>query len=58
MDTQRKIGDEGIGLFTWLGCEWSPELAHNAEEAKAWGRAGKAIAERVTWDACIDALLA
>jgi glycosyltransferase involved in cell wall biosynthesis len=33
------------------------ELARNAEEAKAWGRAGKAIAERVTWDACIEALL-
>ena len=34
------------------------DLARNVEEAKAWGRAGKAIAERVTWDACIDALLA
>jgi glycosyltransferase involved in cell wall biosynthesis len=34
------------------------ELARNVDEAKAWGRAGKAIAERVTWDACIDALLA
>jgi glycosyltransferase involved in cell wall biosynthesis len=27
------------------------------DDARAWGRAGKAIAERVTWDACIDALL-
>ena len=27
------------------------------DEARAWGRAGKAIAQRVTWDACIDALL-
>jgi glycosyltransferase involved in cell wall biosynthesis len=34
------------------------ELARNLDEAKAWGRAGKAIAERVTWDACISALLA
>src|SRR4051812_46247719 len=34
------------------------ELARNVDDAKAWGRAGKAIAERVTWDACIDALLA
>ena len=25
------------------------------DEAKAWGRAGKAVAERITWDACIDA---
>lgn len=31
-------------------------IAH-ADEAVAWGRAGKRIAERVTWDACIDALL-
>jgi glycosyltransferase involved in cell wall biosynthesis len=32
-------------------------LAEHAAEAKAWGGAGKAIAERVTWDACVDALL-
>jgi glycosyltransferase involved in cell wall biosynthesis len=32
-------------------------LAEHADEASAWGRAGKAIAERVTWDACVDALL-
>jgi glycosyltransferase involved in cell wall biosynthesis len=32
-------------------------LAANVGEAKAWGRAGRAIAERVTWDACVDALL-
>lgn len=30
----------------------------HADEAIAWGRAGKTIAERVTWNACIDALLA
>jgi len=28
------------------------------DEAAAWGRAGKAAAQRVTWDACVDALLA
>jgi glycosyltransferase involved in cell wall biosynthesis len=33
-------------------------LASHLEEAKAMGRAGKAVAERVTWDSCIDALLA
>jgi glycosyltransferase involved in cell wall biosynthesis len=33
-------------------------LAAHTDEAKAWGRAGKAIAERITWDACISALLA
>jgi glycosyltransferase involved in cell wall biosynthesis len=32
-------------------------LGGHVAEAKAWGRAGKAVAERVTWDACIDALL-
>ena len=32
-------------------------LAAHGDEAKAWGQAGKAIAERVTWDACVDALL-
>ena len=32
-------------------------LAAHIDEAKAWGRAGKAVAERVTWDACVDALL-
>jgi glycosyltransferase involved in cell wall biosynthesis len=33
-------------------------VAAHVDEAKAWGRAGKGIAARVTWDACIDALLA
>ena len=32
-------------------------LGEHAAEARAWGGAGKAIAERVTWDACVDALL-
>jgi glycosyltransferase involved in cell wall biosynthesis len=32
-------------------------LAIGEDEARAWGRAGKAIAEKVTWDSCIDALL-
>jgi glycosyltransferase involved in cell wall biosynthesis len=33
-------------------------LAAHVDEAKAWGRAGRTAAERVTWDACVDALLA
>jgi glycosyltransferase involved in cell wall biosynthesis len=33
-------------------------LAAHVAEAKEWGRAGRAVAERVTWDACVDALLA
>jgi glycosyltransferase involved in cell wall biosynthesis len=32
-------------------------LTGHVDDAKAWGRAGKAVAERVTWDACVDALL-
>ena len=32
-------------------------LAGHVDEAKAWGGAGRAIASRVTWDACVDALL-
>jgi glycosyltransferase involved in cell wall biosynthesis len=36
------------------GCAY---LAAHADEASAWGRAGRALAERVTWDACVDALL-
>jgi glycosyltransferase involved in cell wall biosynthesis len=32
-------------------------LGGHVDEAKAWGRAGRTVAERVTWDVCIDALL-
>ncbi|HEV2590334.1 MAG TPA: glycosyltransferase family 4 protein [Gaiellaceae bacterium] len=32
-------------------------LTAHVDEAKSWGRAGRAVAERVTWDACVDALL-
>jgi len=32
-------------------------LAAHPDEARTLGEAGKAVAERVTWDACIDALL-
>jgi glycosyltransferase involved in cell wall biosynthesis len=33
-------------------------LAEHPDEAEAWGRAGKAIAARVTWDSCLERLLA
>jgi glycosyltransferase involved in cell wall biosynthesis len=33
-------------------------LGEHVDEAKAWGQTGKAVAERVTWGACVDALLA
>jgi glycosyltransferase involved in cell wall biosynthesis len=32
-------------------------LVQHVDEARALGEAGKAVAERITWDACIDALL-
>jgi len=32
-------------------------LADNRDEARAFGEAGKLLAERISWDACIDALL-
>ena len=32
-------------------------LACHVDEARSLGEAGKAVAERITWDACIDALL-
>ena len=35
-------------------CEY---LTAHVDEAKAWGREGHALAGRVTWDACVDALL-
>jgi glycosyltransferase involved in cell wall biosynthesis len=40
---------ELAGALTYLA-------AHRAE-ARAWGEAGKAVAERITWDTCIEALL-
>jgi glycosyltransferase involved in cell wall biosynthesis len=33
-------------------------LRAHPDDARTWGRAGKAIAERITWDSCIDRLLA
>jgi len=55
------VADRETGIVT------APEAAALAEacsflrghpdDARAWGRAGKSIAERVTWDACIDTLL-
>ncbi len=36
-------------------CAW---LRDHVDEARAWGRAGKELAERVSWDATIDRLLA
>jgi glycosyltransferase involved in cell wall biosynthesis len=32
-------------------------LAIGEDDARLWGRAGKVLAERVTWDSAIDRLL-
>ena len=32
-------------------------LAGNPDDARSWGAAGREVATRVTWDACVDALL-
>jgi glycosyltransferase involved in cell wall biosynthesis len=36
-------------------CEW---LRGHVDEAKTWGRAGREVAQRVSWDATIERLLA
>ena len=33
-------------------------LAEHEDDARAWGLAGKAVAEQVTWDHAIERLLA
>ena len=40
-----------------IGRAASYATAH-ADEAAGWGRAGKGVAAHVTWDTCVDALLA
>jgi glycosyltransferase involved in cell wall biosynthesis len=42
--------DELVHACTWL--------REHRDEAQAFGRAGKEIAARVTWDSCVDRLLA
>jgi len=55
------VRDRETGLVVAPGAgeiaEACSYLTTHVDDAKAWGRAGRAIAERVTWDACVDALL-
>jgi glycosyltransferase involved in cell wall biosynthesis len=55
------VSDRRTGLVTAPdpaalaeACRW---LAGHAQEARAWGRAGREAAERVTWDAALDRVL-
>ena len=36
-------------------CAW---LREHPDDARAWGEAGKRVAERVTWDGAVERLLA
>jgi glycosyltransferase involved in cell wall biosynthesis len=56
------VADRRTGLVTApepaelaQACAW---LLGHADDARAWGRAGKEIAERVTWAGAVDRLLA
>jgi glycosyltransferase involved in cell wall biosynthesis len=55
------VHDRGTGLVVAPGAaplgEACAYLAGHPAEAVAWGRAGRELAARVTWDACVDALL-
>jgi glycosyltransferase involved in cell wall biosynthesis len=46
---------EPRGEAVAAACRW---LREHPDEVRAWGRAGKAVAERVTWDHAIERLLA
>jgi glycosyltransferase involved in cell wall biosynthesis len=54
------VSDRVTGLVTEPRADAlaSAFVALNAGDAATWGRAGKELAERVTWDATIDKLLA
>ncbi|MDP8911300.1 MAG: glycosyltransferase family 4 protein [Actinomycetota bacterium] len=54
--TDRKTGVVAAPSPTALAeaCSW---LADHVDDARAWGRAGKAVAERVSWDTAIARLL-
>jgi glycosyltransferase involved in cell wall biosynthesis len=56
------VRDHATGLVVEPSAEAVAEasayLVAHPDEARTWGHAGRAVAERVTWDACVDALLA
>ena len=53
-DRETGIVTEPTGAALAQACSW---LARNVDDARAFGRAGRAVAERVSWDAAIDKLL-
>ncbi|HEY7562802.1 MAG TPA: glycosyltransferase family 4 protein [Gaiellaceae bacterium] len=55
VDRQNGLVCEPAAAGVAEACAW---LAAHQEEARAWGRSGKQVAERITWDAVVDRLLA
>jgi glycosyltransferase involved in cell wall biosynthesis len=55
VDRQNGLICEPAAAGVAEACAW---LAAHPEEARAWGRSGKQVAERITWDTVVDRLLA
>jgi glycosyltransferase involved in cell wall biosynthesis len=55
VDHENGLVCEPVPAAVAKACSW---LAANPEQARACGRSGKRLAERVTWDAVVDRLLA
>jgi glycosyltransferase involved in cell wall biosynthesis len=55
VDRQNGLVCEPAAARVAEACTW---LATHPDEARAWGRSGKHVAERITWDAVVDRLLA
>ncbi len=55
IDRRTGVVCEPTGTAIAEACRW---LAEHPDDARAWGREGRDLAARVTWDAAIDRLLA
>jgi glycosyltransferase involved in cell wall biosynthesis len=55
VDRQNGLVCEPAAADVAEACAW---LAAHPEEARGWGRSGKQLAERITWDTVVDRLLA
>jgi glycosyltransferase involved in cell wall biosynthesis len=54
VDRQNGLVCEPAAAGVAKACGW---LAAHPEEARVWGRSGKQVAERITWDTVVDRLL-
>jgi glycosyltransferase involved in cell wall biosynthesis len=55
VDHENGLVCEPVPAAVAEACAW---LAANPEQARACGRSGKRLAERLTWDAVVNRLLA